>query len=224
MKAYWFSNKGLAQHGTIIYEVRPEPYIQEGEITACHNGLHASVDPYDALHYAAAGSPTLDLVELGGTIVEHHGDKVAASKRTHLKRIDATSTLREYARWCVLQVVSDWDCPELVKRYLETGDETIRAESREIAYEAMLNTRTESGYQASLAAVHASTGYTPSSVVRECRSAARAAREAFAERGFRTNTGIEARYDEAKSIQRAKFNEMIEAAFNQVDLIAPPIA
>ena len=34
---------------------------------------------------------------------------------------------REFARWCALQVIHLWDCPEIVRLYLETGDESIRA-------------------------------------------------------------------------------------------------
>ena len=35
--------------------------------------------------------------------------------------------LREFARWCALSVIDKWDAPEIVRRYLETGDESIRA-------------------------------------------------------------------------------------------------
>ena len=33
---------------------------------------------------------------------------------------------REFARWCALQVVHLWDCPAIVRQYLETGDESTR--------------------------------------------------------------------------------------------------
>jgi len=32
----------------------------------------------------------------------------------------------QFARWCALQVVHLWDCPDVVKRYLETVDEGLR--------------------------------------------------------------------------------------------------
>jgi hypothetical protein len=34
-------------------------------------------------------------------------------------------TLREFARWCALQVVHLWDAPEIVIEYLQTGDEEL---------------------------------------------------------------------------------------------------
>ena len=32
----------------------------------------------------------------------------------------------QFARWCSLRVVHLWDCPDVVKQYLETGDEELR--------------------------------------------------------------------------------------------------
>lgn len=34
--------------------------------------------------------------------------------------------LREFTRWCALRVIHLWDAPDVVKQYLETGDETLR--------------------------------------------------------------------------------------------------
>jgi hypothetical protein len=38
--------------------------------------------------------------------------------------------LREFARWCALQVIHLWDAPDVVRQYLETGDESLRAAAR----------------------------------------------------------------------------------------------
>src|SRR5690606_776707 len=66
-------------------------------------------------------------VRLSGTIVPHGNDKHAASHRTYLAGgIDVSDTLREFARKCALDVIHLWDAPEIVVRYLKTGDETIR--------------------------------------------------------------------------------------------------
>lgn len=35
---------------------------------------------------------------------------------------DVTEELRAWARWCALQVADLWDCPDVVRRYLETGE------------------------------------------------------------------------------------------------------
>ena len=45
-------------------------------------------------------------------------------------------TLREFARWCALQVIDLWDAPDVVRRYLETGDETLRDASQSAALSA----------------------------------------------------------------------------------------
>lgn len=53
---------------------------------------------------------------------------------------DASDTILEHARWCALQEQSLWDCPDVVGRWLQTGDEAclplakIQAEGR---YEEM---------------------------------------------------------------------------------------
>lgn len=36
---------------------------------------------------------------------------------------------RVYARWCARRVLHLWSAPEVVRRWIETGDESIRAEA-----------------------------------------------------------------------------------------------
>src|SRR5690606_19611648 len=86
-----------------------------------------------ALGYAPG--PILWRVELGGTIVTGD-DKVCATERTYLWGVDASECLREFARKCALDVIHLWDAPELVVRYLKTGDESIRAAARPAAWDA----------------------------------------------------------------------------------------
>jgi hypothetical protein len=43
---------------------------------------------------------------------------------------------RAFARWCALQVVHLWNAPDVVVRYLKTGDESIRAASWDAAWVA----------------------------------------------------------------------------------------
>ena len=42
---------------------------------------------------------------------------------------DSEAFSRAVARWCALQVAHLWDTPEIARRYLETGDESLRAAS-----------------------------------------------------------------------------------------------
>lgn len=95
-----------------------------GKPVLCEKGLHASEHPFDALQYAPGA--TLCLVELSGTIVRSD-DKLCATKRKIIARFDATDLMCEFARKCALSVVHLWNCPPIVKQYLETGDESIRA-------------------------------------------------------------------------------------------------
>ena len=112
----------------------------EGKIVPCVHGLHASVSAYDALTYAPG--PILWRVELSGTVVPHGDpvDKYAASQRTAIAGgIDVSPALREYARWCALQVIHLWDAPAVVREYLETGYESLRVAARDAAGAAAMD-------------------------------------------------------------------------------------
>ena len=103
------------------------------DIANGYGGLHASGHPFDALLYAPGS--TLHLVELDGELIEHGSpvDKVAARRRKIVATIDAEPLLREFARKCALSVIHLWDAPEVVKQYLTTGDESLRAAARAAA-------------------------------------------------------------------------------------------
>jgi hypothetical protein len=90
----------------------------------CEAGLHASKTVMEALRYAPG--PILYHVRLSGKIV-HGDDKSCATKRTYIAKINADKLLREFARKCALQVIHLWNCPRIVKDYLETGNENLRA-------------------------------------------------------------------------------------------------
>lgn len=120
----------LAWHfvGQTLRDGRPVPadgewLVHDGPLVLCESGLHASVCPFDALSYAPG--PILCRVEMGGTI-RHGDDKLVAMRRRIVARVDATPILREFARACARDVLHLWDAPDVVRRYLETGDETIR--------------------------------------------------------------------------------------------------
>ena len=46
------------------------------------------------------------------------------------------SKCREFARWCALQVIDLRDAPDVVREYLETGNEKIRSAARNAARNA----------------------------------------------------------------------------------------
>ena len=124
--------------GTTLRDGRPVPadgewLAHDGPLVMCASGLHASVHPFDALRYAPGA--ILCRVELGGEMMTE-GDKTVARRRRILARRDLTVELRAFARQCALDVIHLWDAPPVVRRYLETGDETIRAAARAAAMDA----------------------------------------------------------------------------------------
>jgi hypothetical protein len=120
----------------------------KGKIVPCKNGLHASPDAFDALQYAPGN--LLHRVELDGDITPHGDpvDKFAARKRMIVASIDATGILRLFARRVALDVIDLWDAPPIVKEYLESGDESKRADASSAGNAA----RTSASWAASSAA------------------------------------------------------------------------
>ena len=137
IEGWWFSaGKTLPNDDGRRIKVGVTHHV-EGKIVPCANGLHASVRPLDALKYAPG--PIVWRVRLSGTIVEHNGDKHAASERAYLAGgVDATDALRKFARLCARDVLHLWDAQDVVTRYLRTGDETIRVVARDAARAAAL--------------------------------------------------------------------------------------
>lgn len=107
----------------------------EGQPVLCQWGLHASAKLSDALGYTRGDKLALCRVTLGGD-VQHDSDKSVGNERTVLAMLDSNATeklLRDWARWCALQVIHLWDAPDVVRQYLETGDESLRAAARDAA-------------------------------------------------------------------------------------------
>ena len=100
-----------------------EEPVHKGELVMCQSGYHASFRALDALQYAPGS--ICCRVEIGGKFILDT-DKLVAKKLTVLWAVDAKKILREFARWCALQVIHLWDAPECVRKYLETGDESLR--------------------------------------------------------------------------------------------------
>jgi len=128
----------LAWHfvGNTLRDGRPVPpdgewLVHDGPIKPCDSGLHASERIIDALAYAPGS--TICRVEMRGEIVRHDDDKLVGRERRILWRLDDERLLRDFARRCALDVIHLWDAPDIVRRYLETGDEAIRVAARAAA-------------------------------------------------------------------------------------------
>tara|TARA_Y100000310_G_C20644546_1_gene795821 strand:- start:1224 stop:1874 length:651 start_codon:yes stop_codon:yes gene_type:complete len=135
MSAWHFTKGQYLRNG------EPLPKVGEwlklpGPPRMCSYGLHASVSPLDALDYAPGG--TLHRVRIGGEIIAGT-DKIVGTERRIIWTLDedmANKTFREFARWCALQVIDKWDAPDVVREYLETGDESIRDASWDASWDA----------------------------------------------------------------------------------------
>jgi hypothetical protein len=91
-------------------------------VAICESGLHASLDPFDALQYAPGA--ILCLVECDD-VVAQHADKLVCRRRRIIKRRDATEMLLAFARRSALRVTHLWGAPPVVKRFLQTGDDSL---------------------------------------------------------------------------------------------------
>lgn len=126
MKAWHFckqkNERIVTGYGNII--VKPGlKLIHDGELLMCSSGLHASSKPFDALKYAPGS--VVCRVSCGGKILQQK-DKLVCTERTILWAYNAKDILWKLARLCALDVIHLWDAPEIVVRYLHTGDESIK--------------------------------------------------------------------------------------------------
>ena len=133
MIGYWFASEPRLPHGDNRAVLIGETLRIGPPIKLCRQGLHASEHPFDALEYA--GGALLYQVRLSGKILRDD-DKACATERTALAMIDARALLRTFARQQALSVIHLWKAPEIVLKYLETGDDTLRADAREAARHA----------------------------------------------------------------------------------------
>lgn len=139
-KLYWhfLPPDGRLQYGDRKLVVVGERLMlpPDTKIIPCKVGYHASLRAIDALQYAPG--PIVCRVTLQGEKIPYGDpvDKYVAEGRTVLWMADATDALREFARWCALQVIDLWDAPPVVREYLETGDENLRAAAWDAARSA----------------------------------------------------------------------------------------
>ena len=128
VKAWYFVGNTLRDGRPIPAD--GEKLVHGGGLYLCNEGLHASKRIIDATQYAPGH--TICRVEVGGDVI-HGGDKMVASERTILWRINGEEVLRDFARRCALDVVHLWDAPDVVVRYLKTGDDSLRDAARDAA-------------------------------------------------------------------------------------------
>jgi hypothetical protein len=136
-------------------------------------------------------------------VIAEQSDKGVCRRRRTLKQLDTQPLLREFARWCALQVIHLWDAPPIVREFLETGAENLRAVAS-AAWDASAAAWAASAAWAARDASAADWAATSAaaSAARNARDAAWAATSAAA---------WDAR--DARSAQRIKLQQLVDAAF-----------
>ena len=150
IKAWWFcpADRKLANgDGRLIR--RNTTHVHRGPLVICHSGLHASRRILDAVNYAPG--PILCRVECNGDVIEED-DKLVCRRRTYLAVVDASEMLCKFARLCAQDVVDKWDTPSVVREYLRTGDEELRAAARAASWAASWDAAKAASWDAKAAA------------------------------------------------------------------------
>ena len=238
MKAWYFSNGDRRLRNGDGREIRiGETHAVSGDIELCSHGLHASKKLIDAIYYAPGN--IVYRVEMWGK-VEEGGDKVVAQKRTYLSGgIDVSETLRKFARMCALDVIDMWEAPDIVIRYLKTGDKSIRdaaygatlaaapGDARDAAMAAALDAAPSAALAAALDATSAAAWSSARAAARAvacdstCDSAwaaARSSARAVARASARNDTwdaASTAAQDEARRKQNGRLTAMITRAIRE---------
>ena len=130
---HFLQNNKRLQWGTKEVVKVGKTYTCKGNIVMCENGLHGSRKILDALSYAPGS--ICCRVEIWGEAIEGN-DKLVGRNRKVLSIIDATEILRKFARMCALDVIHLWYPPDVVVRYLKTGDESLRDAAGDAAWAA----------------------------------------------------------------------------------------
>lgn len=128
-----------------------------GPLEICRSGLHGSQRVLDALRYAPG--PIVRRVELIGKVIKET-DKVCATERRELWRLDATEVLREFARWCAIgAVIGHWpNAPEVIRRWLATGNESLRFAAWQAATNAARDAAWDTAREATRKAIRLAAG------------------------------------------------------------------
>ena len=139
--------------GTSLRDGRPLPADGEtlrhdGDLIMCEQGLHASIRIIDALTYAPGH--TICRVKVSGHETQGHEDKIVCRERTILWRLEVEPVLRKFARLCALDVVHLWNAPDIVVRFLKSGDEGIRDAARDAAWDAARDAARAAAWDATL--------------------------------------------------------------------------
>jgi hypothetical protein len=199
---YFAPNDRRLRYGDGRYVRAGVTHRVEGPPVLCEHGLHVSIRPIDALQYAHGSVACI--VWIGGEIVTGY-DKIAGTERTYLRTMRVDAVLRAYARWCALQAVHLWDCPDVVREWLETGREDLRDDALAAAWSSARDAARSAAWSASRAAARGDTaGFAAWDAARSAAwSAAQSAGSAA--------------WDAAEDAQNAQLDRMLRQAMGVTD-------
>lgn len=195
MKYAWHFVGKTLRNGALIPK-DGEWLRHDGPLKLCQSGLHVSTRIIDALRYAP-GSTICRVGWRGEHIADL--DKIDCRERKIIWRLDVEEQLRVFARWCALQVKDQWDMPDIVLRYLKTGDESIRTAARDAAWAASGAAAWAAGDAAGAAA-----GDAAWAAARAAEATAEAARDAAWDAAWA------AARDAARDAQSSKLKRIVE--------------
>jgi hypothetical protein len=133
IQGWWFASEPILPNGDGRKVDVGKTHHIKGGIEACSCGLHSSRRVIDALQYNHG--PMVYMVESWGDVDEKE-DKLAASNRKYIAVINAAKVFARFSRWCALSVIHLWEAPEVVIKFLKTGNEKLRAAAGAAAWAA----------------------------------------------------------------------------------------
>jgi len=133
---WWFSKSCKLPYG----DGRPVQvgitHTVEPPLELCRRGLHLSVNPLDALGYARG--LIVWRVKASGEIITGN-NKLVCSERTYVAGgIDVSGVLQKFIRLCVLDAKCLWDAPDVLIRYLRTGNKSLQEDALKAAIDAVI--------------------------------------------------------------------------------------
>jgi len=133
MLAWHFTTGNMLKNRQSVPKIG-ETLVHAGEVRMCKSVLHSSNSLIDALQYAPG--TILHRVDCED-IVEKDENKLVCRKRTILWSLNIEDILKKFARKCALDVIHLWNAPQVVIKYLKTGNEDIKAKAYEAAADAV---------------------------------------------------------------------------------------
>jgi hypothetical protein len=214
--------------GKLLRDGRPVPadgvpLIHDGPLVMCESGLHASERIIDALRYGPGS--TICRVVCGGEMLRDT-DKLVCRQRVILWRVKGEALLRDFARACARDVLHLWDAPDVVRQYLETGDEDIReAATRPSRMAAAVQAAAEAAWAAACAAVAGSATWAAAAAVqawatRAAQAAAVAGTAARAAARAAAEAAARAAAEAAEAAQNERLLAMVMAARDKAEEMA----